>query len=168
MGQTNELLSRMAEHNQFSNEEMLRVIEDGLPDPWNFELKGYHFKTLGQILDHGYVTDVNWMCHLFESSQEIIDIGPKIERLDHRACHFSSFADYRLPRRMLDQKIVDFFRLVEEDQLTQNVDERSVGRVVPWLPAIHLFHHQTHHRGQISFLLDSLAIVNDYSSILRI
>ncbi|WP_414705227.1 hypothetical protein [Pseudobacteroides sp.] len=30
-----------------------------------------------------------------------------------------------------------------------------------------MFNHQTHHRGQISQILDSLKIANDYSNMIR-
>ncbi len=31
---------------------------------------------------------------------------------------------------------------------------------------LHLFNHQTHHRGQISVLLDQLGVENDYSNLI--
>ena len=35
-----------------------------------------------------------------------------------------------------------------------------------WKPLLHWFNHQTHHRGQISVLLDLVGVNNDYSSLL--
>lgn len=34
-----------------------------------------------------------------------------------------------------------------------------------WITIIHIFNHQTHHRGEISAMLDILNIKNDYSGI---
>lgn len=159
MGQDTEMLLELAQHNKTSNGEMLKVLEQGLEDPWNFKLPGYHFKTLGAILDHVYVVDINWMHHLQSSSRHILTYQLGIEPLDHNARHFGYYADYLPARLALDQGIVDFF---------QHVKEAVEGHVVPWLPAIHLFNHQAHHRGQVSHILDALGIENDYSSIIRL
>lgn len=34
-----------------------------------------------------------------------------------------------------------------------------------WKTLLHLFNHQTHHRGQVSVLLDLIGIDHDYSSL---
>jgi len=167
MGQTKDLLRRLAGQNQRANAEMHRAIEGGVPDPWHHELTGYHFKTLGQLLDHGYVTDVNWMGHLVTCSRGLFDVGWDLPLLDHTACHFRGFEAYRGPRRALDQKIVEFFDLVEDAHLVENAGETPSVPAVPWLPALHLFQHQTHHRGQISALLDGLGIENDWAGLIR-
>ncbi len=36
-----------------------------------------------------------------------------------------------------------------------------------WKLLIHMFNHQTHHRGQISQILDNLKVENDYSNMIR-
>lgn len=168
MGSSRELLLRLAIYNRDSNREMLELVAARLPTPWEFSLKGYHFKFLGEILDHCYIVDINWMDHLRHSSRDIILSGLERGTLDPNAEHFKDFTTFREARSALDQKIVDFFQLVDDASLVTNTVEGPEGRTVPWLPALHLFNHQTHHRGQICHILDGQNIENDYSSLIRI
>jgi len=37
-----------------------------------------------------------------------------------------------------------------------------------WKALMHMFNHQTHHRGQVSQILDQLKLENDFSNIILI
>jgi uncharacterized damage-inducible protein DinB len=35
-----------------------------------------------------------------------------------------------------------------------------------WRALLHFFNHQTHHRGQVSVLLDQMSVTNDFSNLI--
>jgi uncharacterized damage-inducible protein DinB len=48
----------------------------------------------------------------------------------------------------------------------KNWDGKDMKKSV-WLALLHLFNHQTHHRGHISLILDHMDVENDYSGIMN-
>lgn len=54
-------------------------------------------------------------------------------------------------------------RSVQFSYVRANGEQREshVGHVL-----LHLFNHQTHHRGQIALMLDELGVENDYSNLI--
>ncbi len=74
---------------------------------------------------------------------------------------FGGFEALRSERNRLDRRIVEWAAALDEDWLgtaltyTSKVDGRT-RTVARWALVTHLFHHQTHHRGQVTTLLSQL------------
>ena len=73
------------------------------------------------------------------------------------------FDGLRTTRRALDQQILHWSRALSPQWLdlpfdyTSNVDNKT--RVVPaWVLVMHMFNHQTHHRGQVTTLIKQLGL----------
>jgi uncharacterized damage-inducible protein DinB len=74
-------------------------------------------------------------------------------------------------RIKLDGIIVELTNEIETEDLYKTITRitRSGEKLekIFWKVLIHMFNHQTHHRGQISQILDTLKIENDYSNMIR-
>jgi uncharacterized damage-inducible protein DinB len=69
-----------------------------------------------------------------------------------------------------DEIIVRFISLLTDDNLEsvlvyKNFKGETVEKDL-WKTLLQMFNHQTHHRGSISALLDTMGIQNDYSTLL--
>ena len=72
-------------------------------------------------------------------------------------------------RKELDDVIILFANGMDESKLSsvlkyKNYKGEEIEKEV-WKTLLHWFNHQTHHRGQISVLLDLIGIDHDYSSV---
>jgi uncharacterized damage-inducible protein DinB len=74
-------------------------------------------------------------------------------------------------RKMLDKLIIDFVEELKDEDLGKSIVRiaRNGDKTEKlfWKSIIHMFNHQTHHRGQISQILDEMKIRNDYSNMIR-
>jgi len=65
--------------------------------------------------------------------------------------------------------IVPFINELAENQLHSTIKYKNYkGENIEkelWKTLLHWFNHQTHHRGQVSVLLDLLGIDHDYSGL---
>ena len=73
--------------------------------------------------------------------------------------------------RKADETISQLIGEIDENQLNSAVKYKNFkGDEVEgllWKILLQWFNHQTHHRGQISVLLDMIDVKNDYSSMMN-
>lgn len=75
----------------------------------------------------------------------------------------ADFAELRATREALDLRLRDWAATLEPEWLrdaltyTSKVDGRR-GTVARWVLVVHLFNHQTHHRGQATTLLSQMGL----------
>ncbi|MEW6185934.1 MAG: DinB family protein, partial [Thermodesulfobacteriota bacterium] len=83
---------------------------------------------------------------------------------------FKGTPDYLAKREFLDRMIRAFALELTEKDLEGRLKyidsrgtehERNLGGLI-----LHMFNHQTHHRGMVSVYLEMLGIDNDYSNLL--
>jgi len=74
---------------------------------------------------------------------------------------YSDFGELREQRDMTDREIVEWAKNLSPEWLEKpfeyrsNVDGKT--RILPtWVLVVHMFNHQTHHRGQLTTLLSQL------------
>jgi Uncharacterized protein conserved in bacteria len=153
------------------NAAMIETIEKAGLEPFELELSGYFFKTLGAILEHVYVSDLNWLKTFTDlvpyGTKLAADFGPLPAYGDKL---FSSLAEYKEARLRLDRFIEDYAVSIDDELLSKSVSrqlrdgtrlERDAGKAL-----VHFFNHQTHHRGQVSCVLDELKVENNYSNMI--
>lgn len=168
-----EVVQYYARCNQKINHDMLEIVASNLKDPLQLPLQGYFFKTLGQLLEHIYIADRMWLQAFLSVNSYGIDIesamGPAPK---YGEKVFNNFEDYKNAREKLDAIIVEYMNALQDDFFAKKVvrvnkkGERMEKDA--WKSIIHFFNHQTHHRGQISNILDNMNIENDYSNMIRI
>ena len=168
-----EVMRYYARCNREINANMAKIIGEKIENPMSLALKGYFFPTLGKLLEHIYIADMVWIkafgaiesCGLdFEK-----ELGPTP---DYKDSLFSDFGAYREKRAAFDEFIARYADLIDEGFFGKKVvrvnrkGERTEKDA--WKAVLHFFNHQTHHRGQVSCILDELGIENDYSNMIRI
>ncbi len=157
--------------NQEINAQMIKIIEKQNLNIVDYQVDGF-YKSIGEILNHYYVADLIWL-DCFRTVREysiykhsIINQIPQYGEIVYR-----NIAEMKENRTKLDEIIVELANEIEAEDLNKTVTRitRSGEKLEKtfWKTLLHMFNHQTHHRGQISQILDSLKIENDYSNMIR-
>lgn len=164
----------LARYNAHANEKMFEILEKA-PAELLTRSVGSYFDSVMGLLNHALVSDLGWLGGYHRSEPAFRSLeAPALDFQNPgwRKPLYDSLPDLRKRRREVDEV---FSRFAEE--LT---DERLAGDIVMTSPRgekhtfvlsqvlLHLFNHQTHHRGQISQILDAEGIENDFSNILSL
>jgi len=164
-----ETIRLMARYNTHANAQMNKVLATLAPEDWEKDRGGY-FPTLSALVGHIYTADVHWMVR-FTALRPLASVkgapfdfppafGDKV---------FSSFIDYLPKRQALDAKLEAFVGEITDADIPKDLDYRNsrgeahsknVGGLL-----LHVFNHQTHHRGAIAEVLDQMGVANDYSNL---
>lgn len=166
-----EIMLYYANCNKLINENLIQVVKENIAEPYDLNLSGYFFKTLGAIFDHSFSSDMNWMRAFLEIENYGLDLEKEIGQVPkYGADVFKTFDEYIIQRVRLDNFILDFVSCMDEDFLTQTVSRKtsrgSLMERTAFKAMVHFFNHQTHHRGQISAILDGMNIENNYSNMI--
>jgi uncharacterized damage-inducible protein DinB len=166
-----ETLKYYARCNSAINAAMIETIEKAGLEPFQLELPGYFFKTLGAIFEHVYVADLNWLKAFTDLAPYGFDFAAAFGPLPAYGDKlFSNLSGYKEARLRLDAFISDYCGRIDEELLSKSVSrqlrdgtrlEREAGKAL-----VHFFNHQTHHRGQVSCVLDERQIENNYSNMI--
>ena len=162
----------LAQYNQVANQKMNGNIRTLSSAQWDQAFTGY-FKTIKQLCSHVYISDYTWMKRFgqFREFQFIKD--PLFDRtLTYGSHPFDDSAGYILKREELDKKMILFIDELAQSELEKTISfanmkgetvSKNVGGSI-----LHIFNHQTHHRGMISLYLDMMGINNDFSGLLAL
>lgn len=153
----------MANYNSRMNHQILNVV-DSLSVIDLTENKGAYFQSIIGTLNHILVGDIIWLSRFnlhsknYKSLKEVTEL-PKPESL-HDILYLD-LASYAHARKIVDSAIIkwlnkdidvsDFNRNLEYSNTAGVKSSRDFGELVS-----HLFNHQTHHRGQVSTLLNQM------------
>ena len=160
----------LAQYNQVANQKMddkIRLLSNA---QWNQEFTGY-FKTIKQLCSHIYISDYTWLKRFGKFRDFQFTKDPLFDQdLTYGSQPFNDIADYLLKREELDKKLIMLIDELAESELEKtisfaNMKGETVGKNVGG-SILHLFNHQTHHRGMISLYLDMMGIDNDFSGML--
>jgi uncharacterized damage-inducible protein DinB len=151
--------------------DMLNILKANR-DAFSYKSNGY-YDSIGSILDHMYISNLNWIndfCKVIETraKNEINQIEiPEYGKMVFGSIEEASTGIIRTVE--LTEELCD--DLCDEDFEKIMIKKRRNGQIVEkkvWKALFHYFNHQTHHRGQISQVLDELKIENDYSNMIYI
>jgi uncharacterized damage-inducible protein DinB len=163
----------LARYNRGVNRSIIELIEPLSEEKIMTKTKAF-FPSIFETLLHLFFSDLFWLKRFREVFVESNALSvSKLVTLDGKNLRKKFEGDYTKlfqRRKQADEVIIQF---IEE------IDERSLKSVITyknfkgdemeealWKILLHWFNHQTHHRGQISVLLDMIGVNNDYSSIL--
>lgn len=143
--------TKMASYNRWMNERIYEVC-GGIPDDTRKKDLGAFFGSVHDTLDHIVWADEALMVRLGERQT-------KIER--YEAPMISDFDALDSARKRLDVDLCAWCAEVEDAELEVPYEFVSVlygrRRTLPrYVLLMHLFNHQTHHRGQVTTLLSQL------------
>ena len=143
-----ECAQTLARYNEWMNSRLFALCAT-MSDAELHEDRGAFFKSIYATLDHIAYGDLAFLARFTGDPAVVPELGADL---------FGSFAALRREREALDRRLVGWTASLGEDWLaapqtyTSKVD--GVTRTLPrWLLLVHLFNHQTHHRGQVTTLL---------------
>lgn len=141
----------MAEYNQWMNDKLYGLCSM-IPDEQRRQNAGAYFRSIHGTLNHLLHVDLLWMGRFIGRELTNAVIGEDIHE---------SFEDLRSMRADMDTDIVTWSGRLTPEWLkapftyTSAVDGRL--RTLPaWVLVTQMFNHQTHHRGQLTTLLNQL------------
>ena len=153
----------MSDYNQRMNQQIYKVVKELGETEVNAD-RGAYFKSIIGTLNHILVADLIWLTRFSMHSERYISLQalsvfPKPAGLDDII--FADFISLSEARQKVDLLICrwlknevnesDFNEFLKYSNMKGVVSERDFGELVS-----HLFNHQTHHRGQLSTLLNQM------------
>ena len=142
----------MAGYNRWMNERLYSLCSTISDAERKRDCRAF-FRSIHGTLNHLLLTDRSWLGRF--TGEEF-----PIRSLDQEL--WTDFADLRRERAVTDAAIGDFCAELTENRLAANIEygtlagKRYAHPLEPGL--VHLFNHQTHHRGQVTTLLSQLGI----------
>jgi uncharacterized damage-inducible protein DinB len=140
----------MAEYNHWMNQKLYAICAE-IPDTKRKENLGAFFQSIHGTLNHLLFGDRAWMSR-FTQQPFSAKIGQEL---------YANFDELRGQRELTDQQILAWSKTLTSEWLAQpfeytsSVDGKT--RILPtWVLVTHMFNHQTHHRGQLTTLLNQL------------
>lgn len=167
-----EILKLQSEYNEITNREMIAIIKnlDGSLINKDF---GLYYKSIIGTLNHILYADIIWIKRFFSFCPEIeneIQKLPEMKKNDYKEIQWQNINDFEQARYNTDAIIIDIFKKINEDKYQKKFKYKNFKgefqTKTAWKAFIHMFNHQTHHRGQISAILDQLNVENDYSNLI--
>ncbi|HMF31606.1 MAG TPA: DinB family protein [Candidatus Lokiarchaeia archaeon] len=169
-----ELFQLLAEYNAQTNREMYQILE-GLPSEKLTEDLGSFYKSIIGLLNHHLTSDISYMRRLGEHFPEVAEAQPPLPDTEFdwsKPITWETLPDLESVRWDVDAFMKDVCaRMPEEkyaDVLHYSTPWAGEQVKVAWLMFLHVFNHETHHRGGVAVLLDQLQVENDYSNIMRL
>lgn len=167
---TTDTVKLLARYNRHANAEMGRLLAGLSVEEWNQALGGY-YPSIRAIGSHIFQGDVTWLKRFGTLRPFRYLDHPIFQRtLTWGELLFPTFADYERDRQVVDDLLTRFAEEVIPEDFPQTLryknyqgveQARQFGGLV-----LHLFNHQTHHRGMVSLYLDMLGKPNDFSNII--
>jgi uncharacterized damage-inducible protein DinB len=141
----------MAVYNAEMNERLYEVAAS-MPDGDRRADLGAFFDSIFATFNHLLWADQVWMSRFTSRARPGVGIRERM---------YDDFDALRRARQAMDEEIRTWADGVSRDWLAATVSWRSgqdgTTRSRPaWLLAVHLFNHQTHHRGQITAMMSRL------------
>ena len=143
----------LSNYNMWMNEKFYHICDELDEDVRNKDL-GSFFGSIHRTLDHILYGDIAWIERLRDGKFTPRDINQMM---------YPDWNELKKHRVIVDKEIETWVKTLTHETLSQmhtytsNIDNKE--RSVPyWCLVHHLFHHQTHHRGQITTLLSQLDI----------
>jgi uncharacterized damage-inducible protein DinB len=168
--------SLLARYNRAANEKLFAHLA-ALPAEVFTADRGSYFGSIRGILGHLMTCDINWMRRFRELFGDAGPLAhPRLSPEGHAWTTFEfdtlTLPEFESQRRLVDTLLSEFVRTADTsrfgDALVYADSHGTKRRYVFRETLDHVFNHQTHHRGQVSQLLDELGVENDFSNILDI
>ena len=165
----NHTFQNLARYNERANREMYQILAT-LTDKARKKEAGSWFGSIHGILNHLLICDINWLKRYRALSPESpVLTDPRLDppNLSWKHDLHDEFANLRQTRTLVDERICAWFAEFPIDQYDKSFQYRdSVGvlrKATAGEAFEFLFLHQTHHRGQISQILDNMGLNNNFA-----
>ena len=166
------IFEALATYNKSVNQTIIELLEPLKKEQIMMETKAY-FPSVFETFLHNFNVDLSLLKNNKDAFGENKALGrSKLISVDEKTLREEFDCDYRklfLYRKELDDLILQFVNQLDESKLNtvflyKNNRGENVGKE-SWKTLVHWFNHQTHHRGQLSVLLDMIGVDHDYSAM---
>lgn len=153
------------------NTTMVGIIKNADNHLFSVPIEGY-YKSINAILDHYFIADTVWL-KAFRQARDSSIFDTPIMLVDRNwgELQFKDIDSFAIARSELDGIMISYMKELKPEDLDKTITRvnRKGERMekVVWKSILHMFNHDTHHRGQISLVLDQKGIENDYSNMIR-
>ncbi len=161
-----------AKYNGSVSQSIIELVQPLAREKIMMKTKAY-YPSIFETLLHNLFGDLNWLKRLagvFKQSKALSSSIVSLEQSGLRKEFESDYTKLFQYRKQVDEVIVEFTNELDETMLNSAIKYKNYKgedqEQILWKPLLHWFNHQTHHRGQISVLLDMVGVDNDYSSLL--
>jgi uncharacterized damage-inducible protein DinB len=154
----------MADYNQWMNQKIYEAAGT-LAEPLLHENKGAFFGSIFATLNHIVVADTLWLqrfAKALPAHQALIPIAelPPPAALDTPVCE--TFMQLKVRRQLLDESLSELAEELTDAELSQAINFKNTKGVEAsknlFSLLMHVFNHQTHHRGQVTTLLSQSGV----------
>jgi uncharacterized damage-inducible protein DinB len=144
-----EYLRRLAQYNRWMNEKLYAICET-MTDEERKRDRGAPFRSIHGVLNHLLLADRVWLGRYSGNPFPATALDQEL---------YSSFDELKRERAITDAAIEAWLETFDEEKLAGNLTftgmSNPVERTVPnWTVVQHVFNHQTHHRGQLTALIE--------------
>jgi len=167
-------LELMARYNQTANGALYKILEGRDPALITCNAKS-HFKSILGLLNHILVSDLNWLTAYRNGSLDLPVLDSPVLDFKHPGWGnilYDNLSDLWEHRQGVDSLLIRFVEVTSSELFEGDIDIKNPSGKVYKFPfgkiLMHLFNHQTHHRGAIAQILDENAVENDYSNLLEL
>lgn len=157
-----EHVRQMAEYNHWMNQKLYEACAKLSAEQLSENREAFFSSVLG-TLNHLVVGDTVWLKRFAStgiSALEVMNDIPYPEALD--SLLFNNLSELMVRREQLDQVLLAFANQVTEVILQSAITYKSFKGLesskVFFSLLMHMFNHQTHHRGQVSTLLSQFGV----------
>lgn len=158
-----EQATTMARYNEWMNSGLYQVCED-ISDQERKTDRGLFFGSVHRTLNHILLADKVWLGRFRGEPFEVAGLDEEL---------FSDFNELRKARGETDRLILEWTAGLTEAELAGDLHYQSISNPEPrscpmWVAVMHLFNHQTHHRGQITAALSQLGRDYGVTDLIRL
>jgi uncharacterized damage-inducible protein DinB len=166
-----EILQWHARYNSEANRTVLHLIKNQ-PKEFPFLPVCGYYKSVASLLSHILSVDIAWLFDLVPAFPDSCLNNPLIGDFPINHDFFPNPPDFEEKRRQVDDLLSAITSELSPEDFQKEIafignDGKTKSRKT-WQILMHIFNHQTHHRGQLSQLLDEKGIDNDFSNIIRV
>ncbi len=142
----------LARYNRIANERLYESCAEISDDEYRRQRPG-SFGSIHALLNHGLLADRIWMSRFSGGGKTT----PPLNTVLHEG-----FSELRAAREHDDLAMEEFFRNAPESFLTKTLsytNSKGIRYEEASVPAVlHMFNHQTHHRGQLHVMLSQCGV----------
>jgi len=167
-----EIFELLAEYNEKTNRAMLAILGAQAPELASRPAGAYHGSVLG-VLNHVLQADVLWLRRFAHQLPELGFVAPELPVFKLQSLKdvvWDSLPAFQPVREKVDGLLGRAVRGIPPVRYPEILEYRNIKgeaqRKVIWRTLLHVFNHQTHHRGQVAALLDQFGVANDYSNLI--
>ncbi len=169
-----EQIQLLARYNQVMNQQIYETVAQLPAEELEID-RGAFFRSISGTLNHIYVADIIWLQRFTMHPANYVALRAiaQLERPDalSKIVH-TDFTELSSARKNLDQTILAWTKEIAESDLqyllTYHNMKREQGIKKFGFLILHLFNHQTHHRGQATTLLSQLGLDVGVTDLLAI